>query len=246
MIRTKVRLMSCVSRLIAKLVRKIALLMYYLNPVATLKFFLRLEDFSRGIVGMLGSRYYTIHPKHVFNKHHVRFFLESVKGCKSVLDCGVGSYNPYTKIIATAVDRVTGVDIDPKKIEIQKKCNSAPNVRYKVMDVTKELPDERYDAVILSHVLEHLYDPSDVLKRLHKITNKIIVKLPRYDRCWQKMMKKDLAMFYYDDRDHKREFDEEDIKQFLEENGWKIIYFEPNIDLRAICLSLYGEAVKKK
>lgn len=93
-----------------------------------------------------------------------------------------------------------------------------------------KLLNSGYEYIIMADVLEHLVDPSRVLKKLLKVTHadtKLLISLPNI-ACWQ--MRKQLFFkgdFEYQDsgvldRTHLHFYTYETLPKLLSENGWKI------------------------
>jgi 2-polyprenyl-3-methyl-5-hydroxy-6-metoxy-1,4-benzoquinol methylase len=98
-----------------------------------------------------------------------------------VLDIGCGN-----GIISRAIGKlgynVTGIDVSDKTIDIARASNDLPNVDFKVVSAGELQPQaEKYDAIICSEVLEHLDEPPELLKIIHRsLKNKgaLIVTVP--------------------------------------------------------------------
>jgi len=74
------------------------------------------------------------------------------------------------------------------------------------------------------------------LEKLKSITKKIIVQLPRYDKHWWYLVKKDLGLFYFKDEDHKQEFTIETAKNLIQESGWKVLVAYNDVDIKIIAV----------
>ena len=86
----------------------------------------------------------------------------------TVLDVGCGN-GLISVSLGKAGYNVLGIDISLKAIEKAKEKNSLPNVKFAVAGA-EELSETntKYDAVICSEVLEHLNEPSSLLKYIYK------------------------------------------------------------------------------
>jgi len=91
-------------------------------------------------------------------------------------------------------------------------------------------PLGRFDCVILSHILEHLYSPSDLLARLKCVLGPdsvIVVALPNV-LWWKQRLEFLLGRWRYQDsgildRTHFRFFDLQSSKELLEQAGYEIL-----------------------
>lgn len=174
------------------------------------------------------------HPKHHLWKYHYKFIIDNINQNDKVLDIGCGKSLSYGQELSSRVDFLDAIDINEDLINSCLKSNKHNNINYYKLDITKELPTKSYDVVILSHVLEHLKNPLEVLQNIRKITKKIIVRLPRYDDHWHYLVKKDLGLFYYKDRDHKKEFILETAKKLVQDAGWDIKLALNDIDIKIL------------
>ena len=189
-----------------------------------LKFFLYLNNFSYRQAGIWAMKYYGIHPKHLFNTYH-SFFLDNINPDDSVLDFGCGK-GELTLDIAKKAKRVAAYDMNEETIEYAKRFNSQDNIHYFLGDATKDMPDEKFDVIVSSNVLEHLKDPVEHLKKLKIIANKLLLRIPNIDRGWLVEVKKDLGVNYFLDPQHYREYTELSIADELNKAGWKITSIE--------------------
>jgi len=174
------------------------------------------------------------HPKHHLWKNHYKFIIDNINQNDKVLDIGCGKSLSYGQELSSKVDFLDAIDINEDLINSCLKSNKYSNIHYYKLDITKELPTKSYDVVILSHVLEHLKNPLDILQNIRKITRKIIVRLPRYDDHWHYLVKKDLGIFYYKDSDHKQEFTLETAKKLLQDAGWDIKIALNDVDIKIL------------
>jgi len=176
------------------------------------------------------------HPKHHLWTGHYQFILDNIENGATVLDVGCGASSSYTQKLAKKCKIIDCCDYKPDLVERSIKANQFSNVNFFICDITREVPTKNYDMVILSHVLEHLNDPVKVLENLQKITNKLIIRLPRYDDHWMYLVKKDIGLFYFKDADHKREYTLQDAIAEVEKAGWNVTTALNDIDIKIVAV----------
>lgn len=204
-----------------------------------LKFWFDLQRFTERQINVVCNQYYDgKHPKHYLWQGHNQYLYDGVKEGERVLDIGCGS-SYYQQWIAEKAVEVVAVDIRPDRVELSWRNNQKPNVRFKVMDVTRELPEGQFDVAICSHVLEHLGDPITMLNSLATKVPRLLVKVPLVDAHWMKLVKRDIGMFWMDDADHRREYTEDLLREELEASGWQVTEMIRGYDLRATAISTY-------
>lgn len=185
------------------------------------------------------------HPKHHLWTIHYKFVVDHVNDSDVVMDVGAGASSSYTQEIASKVKRVDCVDIREDRVSKANAENKFDNVKYKLSDITKDFPENtHYDVVILSHVLEHLHDPIEVLENMKTITNKLIIRLPRYDDHWTYLVKKDLGLDYFKDYDHKEEYTLETAIDLVKKAGWHVDIALNDVDVKMV--ATYDKSVDEK
>lgn len=90
----------------------------------------------------------------------------------NILDigCGTGS---VTIPLGCSEHKIDGIDIDSKSIEIAKNRNNLDNVEFEVKDIKSVR--KQYDVVLAIQVLEHLHNPLEMLKEIHRTTKKLAI-----------------------------------------------------------------------
>lgn len=87
----------------------------------------------------------------------------------SILDIGCGNGN-ISMHLGEFGFKVHGIDISPKAVAVAKQENKLPNVTFEVMDAEDLLFSKtKYDGIVCSEVLKHLYLPSELLQVVHEI-----------------------------------------------------------------------------
>jgi 2-polyprenyl-3-methyl-5-hydroxy-6-metoxy-1,4-benzoquinol methylase len=75
-----------------------------------------------------------------------------------------------TVVYAEAFRSVTGIDIDEAAVRHATTRNARPNVLYLVMDSQcTGFPDQRFDAVVCTHIYEHVPDASRLMREIHRL-----------------------------------------------------------------------------
>ncbi len=144
-----------------------------------------------------------------------------------VLDVGCGSGVHGAELKRIYGHRVAGVDLSEASIE---KAKSRLADAW-VADVTKPelypfFGKRQFDVIVFSDILEHLYDPSDVLTRHYALLapgGRILISLPNV-AIWNVRVELALGRFEYQDtgtldRTHIRFFPRRTFHQFLREAG---------------------------
>jgi len=222
-------------QLVINLNKLILVYIFYKNTKQELTYLFDLQAIIDKLINIKSLEYYKgKHPKHHLWKGHYKFIIDNIKKGDKVLDVGTGASLSYTQEVAEKCSKIDCCDINEKLITKSIEENKYKNVKYFVLDITKELPKEKYDIVIMSHVLEHLNEPEKVLHKIKSITDKIIIRLPRYDDHWMYLVKKDLGLFYFKDADHKREYTLKESTDLIEASGWKIQTALNDIDIKIV------------
>lgn len=199
-----------------------------LSPSEGLRFLFGIEEELYPLEGKLAIAYDKgIHTKHRHIGYH-SFFVNRIGSAKRVLDVGCGngalSYDIATKV---NVD-VVGVDFSKENIAAARRNYSHPKICYRLTDVRDALPEEHFDVVILSNVLEHISERVQLLKKIKDSVkpNRILIRVPLYERDWRVPLKQELGMEWKLDKTHKTEYTLEIFSNELNTSGLKLIYQE--------------------
>lgn len=105
---------------------------------------------------------------------------------KKILDLGCGNGNIALELKKKGFE-VQGIDISEKSKEICEK----KGIDVKILDMaTQKLPfkDNFFDTVIISDVLEHIFDPEFILKEARRVSkHKIIITTPNFSSLSQRL-----------------------------------------------------------
>jgi len=139
-----------------------------------------------------------------------KLILSMIEG-KDILDVGCGACR-LSKILLEKRYDVTAIDNDEKAIEIAKK----KGITGFKADIISWKTDAKFDCVIASDVLEHIYDDKLVIKKIHAMLKPggcLILNVPSYKFLFGKH---DIHL------GHKRRYSDGELKTKLEESGFKI------------------------
>lgn len=192
-----------------------------LAPKESLRFLFDLDSRLYALQGQKAVEYGGgVHIKHRLMRYH-DFFVERIGEDEHVLDigCGIGA---LAHGIATRTGaRVTGIDHNARSIEIARARHAGPNLTYLVGDAFKDLPAERFDAVVLSNVLEHIHDRVPFLKAVQAriAPRRLLIRVPLYDREWRVPAREEVGAEWRLDDDHKTEYTVSSFHAELAEAG---------------------------
>jgi SAM-dependent methyltransferase len=93
-------------------------------------------------------------------------------GCKVLeLCCGDG-FNAHFFYSARAAS-ILAVDFDPKAIAYAKKHFRAPNVTYEIADIRTQMPNGKFDNIVLDAAIEH-FTETEIAKLMADIKSRLI------------------------------------------------------------------------
>ena len=101
-------------------------------------------------------------------------------------------------------------------------------MRYVEGAAPDDVPDEKFDVIILSNVLEHIDDRPGTLRKLVDTARptKLFIRVPTFDREWRVPLKKELGVDERLDDDHRIEYTRESFGRETAEAGLTIDHLE--------------------
>ncbi len=146
----------------------------------------------------------------------------------SVVDLGCGN-GMLASWVADRVARVVGVDHDRESIDLASTLRQTPSLSFVHDDAGSflEASDERFDVLLLSHVLEHLDDPEAFLARVAKGFRSVYIEVPDFEASFHNRLREVLGLsLAYADDDHISEFGRSEIEALIEDAGLTITDME--------------------
>ena len=190
------------------------------DPSISLKNLFLIKDKLDWIINERALKYGEgIHPKHKLTNYH-QFFIDRINDGENVLDVGCGNGSVAISIAkGLSKSFITGIDINKKNIQFAKekqKESNLKNLNFIHGDIY-EHSEIISDVVILSNVLEHIENRILFLKNIQKLSGAktFLIRVPYFKRDWQIAFRKELAMYYFSDNDHKIEHTLEELKKEL-------------------------------
>lgn len=164
-----------------------------------------------------------IHPKHRLMGYH-EFFIVRIKEGERVLDIGCGNGIVAFDIAKSTGAYVTGIDKEKTNILSARSKWKHHRLNFVLGDALLIPSQRKYDVIILSNVLEHIENRIKFLERLliNVQPNRILVRVPLYDRHWHTRMKEELGMDYRLDNTHFIEYTKESFYYEIERAGLSI------------------------
>lgn len=136
----------------------------------------------------------------------------------TVLDLGCGT-GRWCRRVARRAATVVGIDHDAGTVTIARSLTHDPNIEYRVGDL-RAIGDERFDVVLLVHVLEHVDDPATLLSDLHGVTGTLLVEVPDFESDPVNHARLATGTPFSSDADHVREYTEATLADILGPTGW--------------------------
>jgi 2-polyprenyl-3-methyl-5-hydroxy-6-metoxy-1,4-benzoquinol methylase len=201
---------------------------FSLSPTEGLRFLLELDSALYPFQGQLSVAYDGgLHTKHRHMRYH-DFFVDRVCAEERVLDIGCGVGTLAFDVAEKANAHVVGIDMNESNIALAQQRFSHPSVQYLVGDALKDLPDETYDVVILSNVLEHIADRTRFLTTVLEAVKPslVLIRVPMFERDWRVPLKKEIGVEWRLDPTHKTEYTIESFAEEMENSGLNIFYQE--------------------
>jgi len=189
-----------------------------------------LSKLEKRVNSDLAYLYSGLHPKHLFYTRHE--WVEQFIGKDDIVvdiasGTGCCAYN-----LAKKCRKVIAMDFQ----KIQGRFLDRDNLEFHHGDILEILPDlkEDYTFAVVFHILEHLDEPVEFLKKVR--AGRIAVIVP-HEENWLVSVKKDLGLNWLGDRTHRRLYNHDMLRRHLTEAGYteiRLMEFDGDNGLRAL------------
>lgn len=144
-----------------------------------------------------------------------KVLLKLVSG-NDILDIGCGA-GTISAALAKLGKNVTAIDSHAPYLELAKQKNPDVKVEYILGDCTKHKFNKKFDAVVLSGVLEHVQDDKTMLKKIYDLLNvggRLVLLTSAYSNLYSNF---DKSVGHY------RRYDKAELRSLLNSCGFKIL-----------------------
>ena len=163
-----------------------------------------------------------------WRKSAVQFLSGVIKPDDAVLDLGCG-YGAVSHAVSLMARKVVGVDYNINSINRARAQYQKENLQFEHEDALRYLSrsGEKFDVLILTHVLEHLDDPKKFLLTYASYFRNIFIEVPDFDRTFLNHFRQDMnSAQIYTDSDHVTEFDRDELCGLLAEVNLEVLSAE--------------------
>ena len=131
--------------------------------------------------------------------------------------------------LAKKSKKVIGIDHDKEAIERAKNVYKMDNLDFICEDVFDYINNtkQKFNILILSHILEHIVNPEELINKAKIYFDKIYIELPDFDKTYlNHYRQKEGAKLIYADLDHIWEFDRLEMEDLIKKCDLTIIESE--------------------
>jgi SAM-dependent methyltransferase len=164
-----------------------------------------------------------VHAKHRLTRYH-EYFVERLRPGDRVLDVGCGKGELAYDLVVRAGASVVGIDNNPHYLEFARARYRHPGLSFVELDLLVSLPEEQFDVVILSNVLEHFDDRVGLLRRITAAAapDRLLLRVPVWARDWTVPLRQELGLRAFSDTTHYTEYDPDSFRAELAGAGLEV------------------------
>lgn len=158
-------------------------------------------------------------------RKNLNFLLSKIRKTQTIMDLGC-KYGRISSILAENAHSVIGVDHDNDAIKIASENYNQSNLNFISADALEYLNTNtvQFDVLVLSHILEHLDDPKEFVKKFKNYFTYFYIEIPDIDDSYLNHYRKreDLVLLYTD-HDHIWEFDRDSFTELIKDCNLEIV-----------------------
>ncbi len=170
-----------------------------------------------------------LHPKHRLMKYH-DWFMSKLQKDWAVLDIGCGN-GALAYDMKSVCRSVVGIDIDPGNIRRAEKQHARPGITYICADALTYPFELKFQAVVLSNVLEHIQFRVEFLKQIFagqdcESPPVLLLRVPMMTRDWITLYKKEQGIEWRLDHSHFTEYTLEQVFDEVSKAGLVVAEYD--------------------
>lgn len=200
------------------------------EPRAALRELLQIETDLDGAINETALRFGDgVHVKHRLMHYH-DFFVDRIRAGERVLDVGCG-YGAVAYSIATRAEAsVIGIDMNADNVRDACARFQHPSLCFLHGVAPQDVPDERFDVVVASNVLEHVERRRDFLTAIQRRTRatRWLIRVPMETRDWRVPLRNELGLRSFSDPTHFIEYTRETFASEVADAGFFIRHLQVN------------------
>lgn len=200
------------------------------TPRAAMRALLEIDDYLTMCINQVALRYDGgVHVKHRLMQYH-DFFVDRIARGERVLDIGCGYGAVAYSVASQSGAIVTGVDFNSENIALARARFQHPNLTFIEGDALKDLPQGRFDVILLSNILEHLDRRIEFLSATCKRFNpkRYLIRVPMINRDWRVPLRKELGLFHFSDKTHYTEYMQDSFEEEMRAAGLLVAHLQIN------------------
>ena len=159
----------------------------------------------------------------------IQFSLKFLKQNSRILDIGCGD-GTVTKAVSVATASTTSaIDVSEQAVKVAQEFNSSPHITYLVSNIEDYHPGQKFDGILMFEIIEHLFQPEGVLRKLNSLLNEegiLLISTPNDKRLTKRARSTFRKKHIRIGCDHIQEFDYPQLRLLLDKAGFQIIGYE--------------------
>ena len=210
--------------LLLSLVYRLSRLLRALPAETRLRFYLDLEWIFDRLALEESFRVFTPET-HPFRSHSMAFLLGHIHQDDRVLDIG-SNRGEMSALLAKHCKEVIGIEVEETLVREAAGRYPAANLHFVHTEGREylEREDTVFDVILLSHVIEHLDAPADLLELVRRRARHVYIEVPDFERNYLNQYRLACgSQLIYADEDHVWEFDRNEVRTLIAASGLEIL-----------------------